>query len=200
MNNKTTKAIVFIVHAAVIAALYVVLTMSVAVFNLASGAIQVRVSEALTVLPYFTPAAIPGLAIGCVLANIMVPGTPLPDVIFGSLATLLGAIGTYLLRKNRYKCTVPPVVANAVIIPLVLRYAYGYTMEFDIWKIHVTSLPAFVLTVGAGEIITCVILGQILISALLPVKRIFSLDIVDSVKKGEKIVVKKDKKEGKQTK
>ena len=83
----------------VIAALYVVLTMVAAAFSLASGAIQVRLSEALTILPVFTSAAIPGLTVGCVLAN-LITGCALWDVVFGSLATLIGAVGTYLLKKK----------------------------------------------------------------------------------------------------
>ncbi len=75
-----------------IAAIYIVMTMFINTFNLASGTIQVRISEALTVLPFFTPAAVPGLFIGCLLSNLLT-GAMLPDVIFGSLATLLGALG-----------------------------------------------------------------------------------------------------------
>ena len=114
------KKVLLIVQAAMIAAVYVVLTYFISAFNLASGAIQVRISEALTILPYFTPAAIPGLSIGCLLANLLT-GAAIYDVVFGSLATLLGAIGTYLLRKHKFLCTLPPVVANMLIIPFVLR-------------------------------------------------------------------------------
>ena len=158
------KDVLFMTQAALIAALYVVLTYIAAGFDLASGAIQVRFSEALTVLPFFTPAAIPGLTIGCVISNI-VTGCALPDIIFGSLATFLGAIGSYALRRNRYLCSVPPIVSNALIIPFVLSFAY-----------HIPGgIPYFMLTVGAGEVISCLILGQILLSALLPVRnRIFT--------------------------
>ena len=144
-----------------IAALYIVLTYLAWGFDLASGVIQCRISEALTVLPLFTPAAIPGLSIGCVLANFLT-GAPLPDVIFGSLATLIGACGSYLLRKNRYLVSVPPVISNALIIPLVLRFAYGIP----------DGIPFLMLTVGAGELIACVLFGQLLITALLPVRRV----------------------------
>ncbi len=170
--SKTTNKTIYIVHAAIIAALYVVLTALAAGFDLASGAIQVRFSECLTILPFFTGAAIPGVTIGCLISNIFFGGA-LPDVIFGTLATLLGAVGTYMLRKNRVLCSLPPVVSNAVIIPFVLKYAYGIP----------GSLWYFALTVGAGEIITCVLFGQILITALLPIKdKIFGVG-VDSVKK-----------------
>ena len=87
-------------QAALIAAIYTVLTMIAAGFDLASGAIQVRFSEALTIMPFFTPAAIPGLTLGCLLSNILT-GCVLPDVIFGTLATLLGALGSCALRKTR---------------------------------------------------------------------------------------------------
>ena len=83
------KKVLFLTQAAVIAAIYVVLTIFISAFNLASGAIQVRISEALTILPFFTPAAIPGLAIGCLLSNLLT-GAAVYDVVFGSLATLLG--------------------------------------------------------------------------------------------------------------
>ena len=118
--SKTTNKTLYIVHAAIIAALYVVLTALAAGFDLASGAIQVRFSECLTIVPYFTPAAVPGVAIGCLISNIFFGGA-LPDIIFGTLATLIGAVGTYMVRKNRFLCSVPPVVSNAVIIPFVLK-------------------------------------------------------------------------------
>ncbi len=157
--NQTSNRTLYIVHAAVIAALYVVLTAIAAGFDLASGAIQVRFSECLTILPYFTNAAVPGVTLGCLIANI-VTGSAMPDVIFGTLATLIGAVGSYLLRKNRFLVSIPPVLANAIIIPFVLKYAYGIE----------GSLGFFALTVGAGEIITCVIFGQILITALKPIQ------------------------------
>ena len=157
--NKTKNKTLFIVQAAVIAALYVVLTAIAAGFDLASGAIQVRFSECLTVLPYFTGAAVPGVTLGCLLANI-ITGSALPDVIFGTLATLIGAVGSYLLRKNRFLVSIPPIAANAAIIPFVLKYAYGIE----------GGIMFFVLTVGAGEVITCLIFGQILISALNPIR------------------------------
>lgn len=147
-----------IVNAAAIAAVYVVLTALAASVNLASGAIQVRFSEALTVLPFFTPAAVPGLAVGCLLSNILT-GCALPDIIFGTLATFLGALGTRYLRGNRFLCTLPPVAANTLIVPFILTYAYQIP----------GGIPYLMLTVGIGEVIACMILGQILLTALLPV-------------------------------
>lgn len=150
----------FITQAAVIAAIYVVLTYLAQLFGLASGTIQVRLSEMLTVLPFFTPAAIPGLFIGCVLSNILT-GCVIWDVIFGSLATLIGAVGTYLLRKKSpYLAPVPPIVANTLIVPFVLTYAYGAE----------DGILFLMLTVGIGEILSCGVLGIVFMKALTPVK------------------------------
>lgn len=162
------KKVRFIVQAAMIAAIYVVLTMFVNAFSLASGTVQVRVSEALTILPYFTSAAIPGLGIGCLLANFLT-GAPIYDVVFGSLATLLGACGTYLLRKHKFLCTLSPVLANVLIIPFVLRYAYGLVMEFGGYD---WSIPFYMLTIGTGEIICCCVIGTILMNALAKVRNV----------------------------
>ena len=155
--NKVTKKTAYITQAALIAAIYTVLTMIAAGFDLASGAIQVRFSEALTIMPFFTPAAIPGLTLGCLLSNILT-GCALPDIIFGTLATLLGALGSYALRSNRFLCAIPPIVSNALIIPFILAYAY-----------HIPGgIPFFMLTVGLGELISCMGLGQLLLQVLLP--------------------------------
>ncbi|MFR4351982.1 MAG: QueT transporter family protein [Roseburia sp.] len=166
------KKVTLIVQAAMIAAIYVVLTYFISAFNLASGAIQVRISEALTILPYFTPAGIPGLFVGCLLANLLT-GAAVYDVVFGSLATLVGAIGTYLLRRHKFLCTLAPVAANVIIIPWVLRYGYGLVVEFGglDW-----SIPFYMLTVGAGEIICCCALGTILSNALARVRNVIFKD------------------------
>ena len=158
--NKVTKKTAYITQAALIAAIYTVLTMIAAGFDLASGAIQVRFSEALTIMPFFTPAAIPGLTLGCLLSNILT-GCALPDIIFGTLATLLGALGSYALRSNRFLCAIPPIVS------FILTYAY-----------HIPGgIPLFMLTVGTGELISCMGLGQILLQALLPFRRrLFDFD------------------------
>ena len=133
-----------------IAAIYVVLTVVFQPFSF--GEIQVRIAEALTILPAFTPAAIPGLFGGCLIGN-MLGGSILPDIVFGSLATLIGALFTYLLRKqNKFLAPLPPIVANTIIIPLILRHAYGINLP----------LPLTMLTVGIGEVISCGILGIIL--------------------------------------
>lgn len=149
------KKINFLTQAAMIAALYVVLTLAINAFGLASGAIQVRVSEALTILPYFTPAAIPGLFIGCLLSN-TITGCALFDIIFGSIATLLGAVGTYLLRRHKWLAPVPPIIANTIIVPFVLSYVYGTP----------GTIPYLMLTVGIGEVISCGVFGMVLLFAL----------------------------------
>ncbi len=111
-----------ITAAAAIAALYVILTMLAHAFGLDSGVIQVRISEALCIMPCFTPAAVPGLFIGCILANLFA-GAAVWDVIFGSIATLIGAFFTYKLRNHRILAVIPPILSNTVIVPLILSYA-----------------------------------------------------------------------------
>lgn len=143
-----------IVQSAMIAALYVVLTFIANAFGLANYAVQVRFSEALTILPCFTPAAIPGLFIGCLISNTLT-GCALPDIIFGSLATLIGAIFTYKLRTHKWLAPIPPIVANMIIVPFVLLYAYG-----------IRPLWFSFITVTAGEIISCGILGMFLLLTL----------------------------------
>lgn len=151
-NNKA----LFITHAAIIAALYVVLTYFASMLGLSNGAIQIRFSEALTILPYFTPAAIPGLFIGCIISNLLA-GAIVWDVVFGSLATLIGAVFTFLLRKKtRWLAPLPPIAANTIIVPLVLTYAYGVP----------DGIGFLMLTVGIGEVISCGILGMLLLKCL----------------------------------
>ena len=151
MKNKST---LFLVQAAAIAAVYVVLTLVFAPFSY--GEVQVRISEALTILPFFTPAAVPGLFVGCIIANILGGGIPV-DIIFGSIATLIGAVFTYKLRNSsKWLAPVPPIAANTVIVPFVLYYGYGVNLP----------IPLMMLTVGVGEIISCGVFGMILLTAL----------------------------------
>ena len=145
----------FLTSASIIAAIYIALTLITNALGLANGAIQVRISEALSILPVFTTAAIPGLFIGCLVSNILC-GCVFFDVVFGSIATLIGAVFTYLLRKNTYLAVVPPIISNTLIIPFVLKFAYG--LSDGIWY--------FFLTVGIGEIISCGVLGIILYKTL----------------------------------
>lgn len=150
---KTDNKTMYLTQGAAIAAVYIVLTMAFAAISF--GPVQFRISEALCILPYFTPAAVPGVAIGCLLSNLLA-GAMLPDVVFGTLATLIGALGSYALRKNKWLVCVPPILANALIIPFVLRYAYG---SQDL-------IPYMMVTVGIGEILAVGVLGNILLVAL----------------------------------
>lgn len=150
------------VQAAMIAALYVVLTFIANAFGLANHVIQVRISEALTILPYFTPAAIPGLFLGCLISNILT-GCILPDIIFGSLATLAGALGTYALRRWKWCAPAAPVLANILIVPLVLIYGYGFLID---GASLLYCYLYYVITVGIGEIISCGFLGMGLLFTL----------------------------------
>lgn len=162
-----SKNALYLTQAAMIAALYVVLTLIANALGIASGSIQVRFSEALTILPFFTPAAVPGLYIGCLIANIAT-GAALFDIIFGPLATLIGALGTWALGRAashsaadkkaavfKWLSPLPSILSNGIIIPLVLKYAYGIV---PIWL--------SIVTVTAGEIISCGVFGLILLFAL----------------------------------
>ena len=154
MKNQTKQRTLYLCQAAVIAALYVMLTFLANMLGLASGVIQIRLSEMLCLLPIFLPAAIPGVTIGCLLANLLTAAVPL-DILIGPIATLIGAFGTYALRKHRILATIPPILSNALIIPFVL--AYGYGMEEAIWWM--------MITVGVGEILSVGVLGMIFIRA-----------------------------------
>ncbi len=148
--DKRTK---YITRSAVIAALYVALTAVSAAFGLSSGAVQIRISEALCVLPVFTSSAIPGVAIGCMISNLIF-GASLPDIIFGSIATLIGAVIAYLIRKIPYIAAIPTIISNALIIPvvLILQGVGGWNLYFY-----------FAATVGFGELIACGVLGTALV-------------------------------------
>ena len=149
------QRIKLICQGGIIAAIYLALTLLANALGLANYAVQVRFSESLTILPYFTPAAVPGLFVGCLLSNILT-GCALPDIIFGSLATLIGAAATYMLRnKSKWLAPLPAIVSNAIIVPFVLLYAYGIE---PLWFSFVT--------VTAGEIISCGVLGMLLLNAL----------------------------------
>lgn len=152
--------VLFMTQAAMIAAVYVVLCVAFA--PVSYGPIQARIAEAMTILPYFTPAAIPGLFIGCLIANLL-GGSIMLDVVFGSLATLLGAVGTYLLRKkNRFLAPLPPILANTLIVPFVLRYGYGEPL----------SIPFLMGTVGIGEVLVCGLFGMVLLLVLERYRRV----------------------------
>lgn len=165
--KKTTLTVT---QAALTAALYVVLTLAANALGLANYAIQLRFSEALTILPFFLPAAVPGLFVGCILSNLLTGCLPL-DVVFGSLATLLGALGTFLLGRScraaadrqtssraplKWAAPIPPIVANTLIVPFVLAYVYRFE----------GSIPYFMVTVGIGEFLSCGVLGLLLFKLL----------------------------------
>ena len=160
MKRNQSNHVLPLVQAAMIAALYIVLTLIANALGIASQAIQIRFSEALTILPYFTPAAIPGLYVGCLLANLLT-GAALPDIIFGPIATLIGAVLTWKLCQNKtsskikWMAPLPPIAANAIIIPPVLLYAYG-----------IRPLWFSLITVTIGEILSCGVLGMLLLLAL----------------------------------
>ncbi len=154
MNEKKFSAFK-LAQGGLIAALYVVLTIIFAPISF--GEVQLRVAEALTILPLFTSAAVPGLFVGCIIAN-MLGGAVIWDIIFGSIATLLGAIGSYLLRNNRWLVPLPPILANSAIVPFVLRYAYGIDLP----------IPLLILYIFIGEIGGCYILGELLATVLMP--------------------------------
>lgn len=155
------KAILNVCYGAVIAALYVVLTWISAIFKLDSGIVQFRISEALCILGVFTSAAIPGMTVGCLLSNLIFSGNAY-DMLFGSLATLIGMLGVYLFRKLPYLAPIPYVLSNAIIVPFVLQYAYGVPDAF--WFL--------MLTVGAGEIV-CALGGGIALYLALKRTRVF---------------------------
>ena len=142
--------------AAVLAAVYAVLTVALPIPQY--GPIQIRLAEAMTVLPFLFPAATPGLFVGCVIANLFSP-YPL-DVVCGSLATLLACLWTQRM-PNRWLAPLPPVICNVVIVGAEIAwYETGFTAAF--WPAY--AFNAF--TVGVGELAACYILGSLLLNAL----------------------------------
>jgi len=137
------KKTVFMVQAALIAAVYA--TVTIALAPISYGQLQVRVSEALTVLPFFTPAAIPGLFVGCIVANIFGGGGPI-DIIFGSLATLMAAYLSYKMPR-KWLVPIPPIILNGMVIGSVLNYLYGMPLIISM------------LWVGLGETMACYVIG-----------------------------------------
>lgn len=147
----SSKNIRYLVLTAAIAALYALLTL---ILPLNVAGVQLRVSEALTLLPVLTDAAVPGLALGCVIANFL-QGAPLPDVIFGSLATLIAAVLTRRLRKKIYLAALMPALSNGLIVGALLTYVY-----------HALPLYLSVPSVAAGELVICYALGIPMLRAL----------------------------------
>ena len=151
IQDKKTR---LMTESALIAAVYVALVL---LFKpISFGAIQFRIAEALCILPFFSLSAVPGLALGCLLGNFF-SGAAMPDVVFGTLATLLAAILSYRLRDiNKWLVCLPPILANAIIVPFVLQYAYGVPDGYFF----------LFATVGIGEILAVGVLGNILLLAL----------------------------------
>ena len=163
MRTKQSARTRYLCQAAMIAALYVVLTWLSATLGLDSKTPQCRLGEALAVLPLFMPAAVPGLSVGCLVANVCF--SPMPaDWIFGTFATLIGAVACRLIGRvwhsyrlpNILVATLPNAVANTVIVPLILQYAYG--LQEGYWLLLVS--------VGMGEIVSGVLLGTVLALAI----------------------------------
>ena len=161
--SKKRISTLFITQGAVIAGLYVALTVIFAPISF--GPLQLRIAEALTILPLFTPAAIPGLFAGCLLAN-MIGGAVVLDVVFGSAATLIGAAFGYLLRKNRWLVPIPAIAANTVIIPFVLKYGYSVNVPLNLMFLYI----------AVGEFLGCYVLGELLGLALWRYRSIFRLN------------------------
>lgn len=152
-NEKNRKMLLTVCEAGVIGALYTAITVLIGPFG--NAAIQCRISEALCVLPFFTVAAVPGLTIGCLVSNLLT-GCLWQDVIFGTLATLIGAVGARWLRRVPYLVPLPTVLANVVIVPFVLAHAYNVE----------SGIPFLMLTVGIGEIVSAYVLGMFLLLTL----------------------------------
>lgn len=159
--------ILYLTQSALIAALYVALTWLSNLVGLASGAVQIRISEALCVLPAFMPSAIPGLFIGCLISNISM-GSNIFDIIFGSLATLIGAVFTSKL-KNKFLAPIPAVISNTIIVPVVIMFCYTAKEARNMSTYLLTTLGVF-----AGEVISAYIFGIVLYVALEKRKDIFT--------------------------
>lgn len=155
MKKNTIRRMTF---GALIGALYVALTLLSSALGLAIGPFELRFSEALCILPVFTPAAIPGLFVGCILGNIL-SGALIWDVIFGSLATLLGALGTYYFRNKKFLPYLPPIAANTLVVPPLLYYVYGFRSS---------ALPFLFFSIFVGEVLSAGVMGAILKKSLSP--------------------------------
>ena len=160
------KGALYLTQAALIGAMYFALTWMSNFFGLANGAVQLRLGEALCVLPYFMPSAVPGLFVGCLISNLSM-GCVIWDTLFGSLATLIGAFVASKL-KNKYLVPLPTVIANTVIVPFVVMYCY--TPGVKSFGVYATITAS----VFAGEILSAYVLGIILLLALNKHRGIFT--------------------------
>ena len=164
-NNakNSSDRILWLCRAGIIAALYVALTYLAMLLGLDKNAIQIRFSEALCVLAFLSPAAIPGLTVGCFLANLLTGCAPL-DIALGPVATLIGTLGAYLLSKLKnqklgmWLCSLPNIIANTITVPFVIYLCYTPTTEKSL-----SAIPFFALTVFIGELISCGLIGTALL-------------------------------------
>lgn len=151
-NNKVVK----LVFAALVGSIYAAITIALA--PISYGQLQVRVSESLTLLPFFSSYSVWGLFAGCIIANIF-GGAGIIDVVFGSLATLVAAWLTYYIGKSNLKykrllAPMPPVVINAVVVGLILKITLNLPLVISM------------LWVGLGEFISCYVIGLMLLSVV----------------------------------
>ena len=153
MKKRFTPS--FIARGAMIASVYVVLTYFANMLGLASFAIQLRFSEMLNALCLIFPEAVFGVSLGCFLSNILT-GCIAPDIVFGTLATVIGAVLVYLLRHKKYIALFMPVISNTIIIPFILKYAYSLG----------ESVPYFALTIFIGEFLSVYVMGLGLIKVI----------------------------------
>ena len=152
----------YIIQFLVIAAVYAgIMIIQDSTVGMTRGFFQIRVSEALTVLPVFTPAAIPGLFVGRLVSGYFMLGVTqksfVYDIVFGSLATLVAAFGTFLIRKQKFLAPVPPIIINMIVTPLLFTYVYRFDDH---------SLLSYVIAIGFGELIACGVLGIALMLGL----------------------------------
>ena len=149
----------FLTQAAMIAAMYVALSWVSQMMGLCSGAIQFRISEALCVLPVFTNAAVPGVTVGCLITNLLFGSGNIYDILFGTLASLIGVLICYALRRIPWIASVPTILANAFIIPAILILFFP-EMNWGMYGL-------LFLQIGLGELGACGVLGTILVWYLL---------------------------------
>lgn len=150
---RKSKSILFLTESAMIAALYAALTLVTGQFSV--SVFQLRLSEALTVLPVFTPAAVPGLAVGCLTANLLSSCAPL-DTVIGALSTLAAAVLTRCLRKRPLCAVLPPAFVNAAVLPLIFLYVYHFDGTYGF----------FFFSVLVSEALTAGLLGYALFRTL----------------------------------
>ena len=158
MKKSTVHSLV---QGSMTAALFAALTLLSATFGLAVGPFELRLSEALCILPVFFPSAIPGLFVGCIVGNLLSNCLPV-DIIIGALATLLAALGTRLLRKKPALALLPPILANTIAVPPMLYWLYGF---------QEVAFPLLVLSIFVGEVLSAGVLGFLLYKALKPFEK-----------------------------